>query len=47
MGCRGIKVDERLSRYGLNELPTYPPPSVWVVARGPLPPHAKAGTSTP
>src|SRR5215469_3143131 len=29
-------VDQRLAQYGPNALPTEPPPSVWVVARGQL-----------
>src|SRR5215471_17474715 len=36
---RGLDTDEvarRLAEYGPNELPTEPPPSVWVVARGQL-----------
>src|SRR5215472_9982111 len=36
---RGLDADEaarRLAEYGPNELPTEPPPSVWVVARGQL-----------
>ena len=36
---QGLDVDEvtrRLAEYGPNELPTEPPPSVWVVARGQL-----------
>ncbi len=30
------EVERRLEKYGPNELPTEPPPSVWVVARGQL-----------
>jgi P-type Ca2+ transporter type 2C len=30
------EVQQRLARYGPNQLPTEPPPSVWVVARGQL-----------
>src|ERR1700756_3891779 len=36
---RGLNADEverRLSKYGPNELPKEPPPSVWEVARGQL-----------
>lgn len=36
---RGLSDDEagrRLARYGTNELPSEPPPSVWAVARGQL-----------
>jgi Ca2+-transporting ATPase len=35
-GLDAAAVEQRLSEYGLNELPTEPPPSVWVVARGQL-----------
>ncbi len=35
-GLPGHEVDERLARYGLNALPTDPPPSMWEVARGQL-----------
>ena len=36
---QGLATDEvqrRLAQYGPNELPTEPPPSMWVVARGQL-----------
>src|SRR5437764_6612995 len=36
---QGLDSDEarrRLTQYGRNELPTEPPPSMWVVARGQL-----------
>ena len=36
-GLDGTEVEERLSKYGPNELPKEPPPSRWVVARGQLP----------
>ena len=32
-GLTVAEVDRRLAEYGPNELPTEPPPSVWVVAR--------------
>ena len=32
-GLTVAEVDRRLADYGPNELPTEPPPSVWVVAR--------------
>jgi len=35
-GVRSDDVQQRLSRYGPNQLPTEPPPSVWAVARGQL-----------
>jgi P-type Ca2+ transporter type 2C len=35
-GLDDIQVQRRLEDYGPNELPTEPPPSVWVVARGQL-----------
>ena len=35
-GLDGTEVEERLSKYGPNELPKEPPPSRWVVARGQL-----------
>jgi Ca2+-transporting ATPase len=35
-GLDVAEVDRRLAQYGPNELPTEPPPSVWVVARGQL-----------
>jgi Ca2+-transporting ATPase len=35
-GLDAAAVEQRLSEYGPNELPTEPPPSVWVVARGQL-----------
>jgi Ca2+-transporting ATPase len=35
-GLTVAEVDRRLGEYGPNELPTEPPPSVWVVARGQL-----------
>jgi Cation transporter/ATPase, N-terminus len=35
-GLDDIQVQRRLEEYGPNELPTEPPPSVWVVARGQL-----------
>ena len=37
--AQGLDADEferRLAEYGPNELPTEPPPSLWVVARGQL-----------
>lgn len=33
-GLDAAEVDRRRAEYGPNELPTEPPPSVWVVARG-------------
>src|SRR5262245_38697378 len=36
LGLTGADVERRLEQYGPNELPTEPPPSVWVVARGQL-----------
>ena len=35
-GLDAGEVTRRLAEYGPNELPTEPPPSVWVVARGQL-----------
>ena len=35
-GLDGAESSRRLAEYGPNELPTEPPPSVWVVARGQL-----------
>jgi Ca2+-transporting ATPase len=35
-GLDGAEVEQRLAKYGPNELPKEPPPSVWVVARGQL-----------
>ena len=35
-GLDGAESARRLAEYGPNELPTEPPPSVWVVARGQL-----------
>ena len=35
-GLTAAEVERRLAQYGANELPTEPPPSVWVVARGQL-----------
>ncbi len=35
-GLDGAEVEQRLGRYGPNELPKEPPPSVWEVARGQL-----------
>lgn len=35
-GLAAPEVDSRLAEYGLNELPSDPPPSVWQVARGQL-----------
>src|SRR5215471_17365550 len=35
-GLDADEVQRRLAEYGPNELPTEPPPSVWVVARGQL-----------
>ena len=35
-GLTVAEVERRLAEYGPNELPTEPPPSVWVVARGQL-----------
>jgi Ca2+-transporting ATPase len=35
-GLSAEEVERRIARYGANELPTEPPPSVWVVARGQL-----------
>ena len=35
-GLASGDVTERLAEYGPNELPTEPPPSMWVVARGQL-----------
>lgn len=35
-GLDASDVEQRLERYGPNELPTEPPPSLWVVARGQL-----------
>ena len=35
-GLTAAEVERRLAQYGPNELPTEPPPSVWVVARGQL-----------
>ncbi len=35
-GLGADEVQHRLAEYGPNELPTEPPPSVWVVARGQL-----------
>ncbi len=35
-GLDGQEVQGRLAQYGPNSLPTEPPPSVWVVARGQL-----------
>src|ERR1700755_1074862 len=35
-GLPVAEVDRRLAEYGPNELPTEPPPSVWVVARAQL-----------
>jgi Ca2+-transporting ATPase len=32
-GLAGAEVERRLAEYGPNELPTEPPPSIWVVAR--------------
>ena len=34
VGLDTAEVEQRLARYGANQLPTEPPPSVWVVARG-------------
>jgi Ca2+-transporting ATPase len=36
IGLSGDEVQKRLAEYGPNALPTEPPPSVWVVARGQL-----------
>jgi P-type Ca2+ transporter type 2C len=35
-GLDAGEVDRRLAQYGPNELPTEPPPSIWLVARGQL-----------
>src|SRR6266705_5267325 len=35
-GLDAGEVERRLAEYGPNELPTEPPPSVWVVGRGQL-----------
>ena len=35
-GLGAGEVTQRLAQYGPNELPTEPPPSLWVVARGQL-----------
>jgi P-type Ca2+ transporter type 2C len=35
-GLAAGEVDRRLAQFGPNELPTEPPPSIWVVARGQL-----------
>ena len=35
-GLATEEVQRRLAQYGPNELPTEPPPSMWVVARGQL-----------
>jgi P-type Ca2+ transporter type 2C len=35
-GLGADDVERRLAEYGPNELPTEPPPSVWVVGRGQL-----------
>lgn len=35
-GLSGAELQSRRERYGLNELPTEPPPSFWMVARGHL-----------
>ena len=35
-GLAAGEAERRLAEYGPNELPTEPPPSVWVVARGQL-----------
>ena len=35
-GLDAAEVERRLAQYGPNELPTEPPPSMWVVARGQL-----------
>src|SRR6266702_8126100 len=35
-GHMRVDPDQRLAEYGPNELPTEPPPSVWVVGRGQL-----------
>ena len=35
-GLSAAEVERRLTEYGPNELPTEPPPSVWLVARGQL-----------
>jgi len=35
-GLDGMESARRLAEYGPNELPTEPPPSIWVVARGQL-----------
>jgi len=35
-GLDGAESTRRLAEYGPNELPTEPPPSIWVVARGQL-----------
>ena len=35
-GLDPAEVERRLQKYGPNELPTEPPPSVWMVARGQL-----------
>src|SRR5690242_18590872 len=35
-GLSGERAAQLLAEYGPNELPTEPPPSVWVVARGQL-----------
>jgi Ca2+-transporting ATPase len=35
-GLDALEVQRRLEEYGPNALPTEPPPSVWVVARGQL-----------
>ena len=32
-GLAAAEVEQRLAEYGPNELPTEPPPSIWVVAR--------------
>ena len=32
-GLTVAEVERRLAEYGPNELPTEPPPSIWVVAR--------------
>ena len=35
-GLDAHEAERRLEEYGPNELPTEPPPSMWVVARGQL-----------
>jgi Ca2+-transporting ATPase len=35
-GLSAAEVERRLAEYGPNALPTEPPPSLWVVARGQL-----------